>query len=73
LITIPNLFANEITFKIYGKVVKEFSESKINSCLLKVNVSFIRSIDKTLFNTWRRYERIYIAYSFYELLDGIYG
>ena len=66
-------FAKNLVFKSDGKVKTTFKSKKFSSGRVTVKGIEIGSVDKTLINAWRGYERTYRGYSFYELLDGIYG
>lgn len=55
-------FASELTFKLDAKYIQSIKLSKFKSGLIEVNKSFVGSVDKTLNNAWRGYERTYRGY-----------
>ncbi|MBT3984139.1 MAG: hypothetical protein HOE90_22480 [Bacteriovoracaceae bacterium] len=68
-----SVFSSELILKQNGKIINKIDIVSIKSGQFSSNGKFIGSLDKTLFNAWRGYERTYRGYSFYELLDVIYG
>ena len=67
------VFAENLVFKLNDKVRATFERDDFTSGRVLFNGSEIGSIDKTLFNAWRQYERTYRGYALYELLDAVYG
>lgn len=66
-------FANDLIFTKNDKVVVKIKLQDLKSGRLKIGDNYIGSLDKTLFNAWRAYERTYRGYNFFELLDAVYG
>lgn len=66
-------FASSLTFKLDSKEIKTIKSSKIKSGLIEINKTFVGSVDKTLNNAWRGYERTYRGYNFFEFLTAVYG
>ena len=65
--------AKRLEFKRDDIVKIAFDSKTFASGRIDILGREIGSVDKTLFNAWRQYERTYRGYSFYELLDAIYG
>ena len=68
-----HVYAKSLKFKWDDKIKVEFDSKNFASGRMNVYGREIGSVDKTLFNAWRQYERTYRGYSFYELLDAVYG
>lgn len=62
-------FANKLDFKNDGKIVKSFSPNEISQEKLEK----INSTEIKLYNPWRGYEKTYVGYEFFKILDSIYG
>jgi hypothetical protein len=73
LIFSTSSFASELIFKLDDKVVLKLNDSDLKKGVLDIKGELVGSVDKTLFNAWRGYERTYRGYSFYELLNSVYG
>lgn len=72
LLAVPAI-ASDLVFLKDGEVVKKLTLKEIKKGQMKLGDAFIGSVDKTLFNAWRGYERTYRGYSFSELLGHVYG
>ena len=70
---LSDAFAKSLVFKMDEKVKATFKSDDFSSGRMTINGNEIGSVDKTLFNAWRQYERTYRGYAFYELLDAVYG
>ena len=66
-------FAGNLIFRLDGEVKATFKIANFVSGRVVVNGDEIGSVDKTLFNAWRQYERTYRGYAFYELMDAVHG
>ncbi len=64
-----NIFANTLDFKSDGKMVKSFSTKEIT----QGHFEKIKASELTLFNAWRGYERTYVGYNFFDVLDSVYS
>ena len=69
----PHVDAKILKFKWDNLVKFKLDGQTFASGRIEINGNEIGSVDKTLFNAWRQYERTYRGYSFYELLDAVYG
>ena len=68
-----HVHAKSLRFKWDRETKITFDSKTFASGRLDIHGGEIGSLDKTLFNAWRQYERTYRGYAFYELLDVIYG
>ena len=66
-------FAKHLKFKWNGEVKTKLSTKDFASGRIDINGVELRAFDRLLFNPWRGYKRTYRGYSFYELLDAVYG
>ena len=73
LLTLSFSVHAQLTFKIDSKKHKVFSSKKLRSGTLRIGNEEVSSVHKNIFNTWRQYERTYVGYPLFELLDAVYG
>ena len=75
LIVLLNLsvHAEDLVFKLNGKVIKSFAYKDLNTGEVSANRRFVGSVDKTIFNPLKGYERTYRGYDLFEMLDVVYG
>lgn len=66
-------FGEDLVFKLNGKVVKSFPYKSLNTGEVGHNNRNVGSVDKTIFNPIKGYERTYRGYDLYEILDVVYG
>ena len=65
--------ANGIKFIADGNVVQHIKDKKLKSGVVKTKKGIVGSVDKTIFNVFRGYERTYRGYSFREMMTAVYG
>ena len=65
--------AEDLVFKLDGKVIKSFPYKALNTGEVSSNKRYVGSVDKTIFNPLKGYERTYRGFDLYEMLDVVYG
>ena len=73
MLFINNAFSQSLVFKQKGVVLEELSFSQIKSGKLMIRKVEIKSSTIKIFNVFRNKKTSYEAYSFYELLNDVYG
>lgn len=65
--------AKSLTFEVNGKKISHLSGKTLSSGVLTFKKVQIGSVDRTLFNIWRKVDRTYRGYDLYEVLDEVFG
>lgn len=68
-----SIHAEDLVFKLNGKVIQSFQYKELNSGEVGANGRHVGSVDKTIFNPIKGYERTYRGFDLYEMLDVVYG
>lgn len=68
-----SLHAEDLVFKLNGKVIKSFAYKSLNTGEVGANKRYVGSVDKTIFNPIKGYERTYRGFDLFEMLDVVYG
>ncbi len=63
------IFSADLELQFNFKLITKVSEQEFKNGTLHFNKNGIHSVDKTLYNPWRKYNKNYKGYLFFELLD----